>query len=136
MDADAFVDRTRARLGADDRDEAAEAVHATLWTLGEQLSPEQADDLAARLPDGIHDHLRQGSVGDPEGLGTESFYTKVGRRQSPQAEADYARAQVQAVLAVLAEAVDAAALHRATAQLSTDYRELLPMPDEARPGEG
>lgn len=125
MDADTFVDRTQQLLETDSRETAADAVHATLRTLGEQLSPEEVDDLAAQLPDGIHDHLRQDAGGDPEGLGIEGFYAKVGRRQSPQAEPDYAREQVRAVLTVLSEAVGREELRAASAQLSKDYRELL-----------
>lgn len=125
MDADTFVDRTQRLLDTDTREDAADAVHATLRTLGEQLSPEEVDDLAAQLPDGIHDHLRHDAGGDPEGLDIESFYHKVGRRQSPQAQTDYAREQVRAVFTVLGEAISADELRAATAQLSKDYRELL-----------
>lgn len=125
MDADTFVDRTQRLLDARTREDAADAVHATLRTLGEQLSPEEADDLAAQLPDGIHDHLRSDANGNPKDTDIEAFYAQVARRQSPQAQTDYAREQVRAVFTVLSEAVNAEELRAATAQLSKDYRELL-----------
>lgn len=125
MDADTFVDRTHELLATNSREDAADAVHATLRTLGEQLSPEEVGDLAAQLPDGIHDHLRQDAGGDPESLDIEEFYARVGRRQSPQAEPDYAREQVRAVFAVLGEAVGRDELQAASAQLPKNFRELL-----------
>ncbi|MCU1350805.1 MAG: hypothetical protein JWM05_14 [Acidimicrobiales bacterium] len=50
MDHEQLVDLIR-RQGFDSPDAAAQALHATLQTLGERISKEEAQDLAAELPD-------------------------------------------------------------------------------------
>lgn len=124
MDDETFLERVRAQLGTDRRD-AVDAVRATLSALGEQLSPQEAADLARQLPGELGDDLRQRAGDNPEALPIEQFYAKVARRQSPQAESDYAREQVRAVFATLSEVAASEELRDAASQLSRDYRTLL-----------
>ncbi|WP_436346161.1 DUF2267 domain-containing protein [Natronorubrum sp. FCH18a] len=66
-------DRTEA-----DEDGAMDAIRAVLTTLGERLSADQAEDLAAELPGDLSDHLVEGESGNR--FSEEEFISRVDQR--------------------------------------------------------
>ena len=91
-------DRTEA-----DEEGAADATRAVLETLGERLSADEADDLAAELPADLSEHLTEGESG--EQFSEEEFISRVGQRMETL-DVTGERAAT-AVMATLLESLDA-----------------------------
>ena len=62
MERDQFLETVADRTDTD-RDTASDATQATLSTLGERLSDDQAHDLAAELPGDLSASLTRGDAG-------------------------------------------------------------------------
>ena len=120
MKYEAFVGfvQERARLGS--QGEAVRAIHATLETLGERITPQEAQDLAAQLPKEIGDYLKQGK--GPQRFDLQEFFMRVGAKESE--EIPEAAFHARAVISVLVEAVTVAEMMDVIDQLPDDYRPL------------
>ncbi|ELZ21695.1 hypothetical protein C477_05114 [Haloterrigena salina JCM 13891] len=99
----AIVETVSDRTEADD-DGATDATRAVLETLGEHLSADQVDDLAAELPPDLSEHLTEGESG--EQFSEEEFISRVDQRMETL-DVTGERAAT-AVLATFLESVDEA----------------------------
>ena len=100
-------------------EEAATAAEATLSTLGERLTREEAEDVAAHLHGDADEWLVEEHSGDAEDVPLEEFVERVAARaEVPEAEA---REYVSAVTGVLGDVAPDRELERARDQLPDEY---------------
>ncbi len=99
---DKLIDRMRELVASADEDRARRALIATLATLGERMSPDDALALSRALPRRLGDHLL--SFGHDPGLGDiDTFYARIARRADvlPTQASRLARAACQALRGLL-----------------------------------
>ncbi|GAA3146000.1 hypothetical protein GCM10010466_41280 [Planomonospora alba] len=104
------------------RDQAEILTQATLETLSERLTPEEADDLAAQLPESMQDLL----ISDretPDDFGLDEFVRRVSERSG--ADVSEVREDVSAVFSALRLAVTPGELDDVLAQLPREFAEVL-----------
>lgn len=77
MERDQFTETVGDRTDTDD-ETATDASQAVLSTLGERLSEDQAQDLAAQLPGELGSHLTRGEAG--QRFSEEEFVSRVDQR--------------------------------------------------------
>jgi len=95
---DEFLAQVQQAAGIDSREQAEQAVHATLRTLSERISGGQAKDLAVYLPAAVRTELMAASE-EAEPFGREEFVDRIAAIESidrPTAER-HARAVLTAV---------------------------------------
>jgi uncharacterized protein (DUF2267 family) len=119
VDSGQFVKRI-CELTGFDRPRSELLARTTLVTLGTRISPGEADDLAAQLPDSLAGCLQHESK--PCRFGPDEFKRRVARIL-PLAN-DQAGPAVKAVFSVLAEAVSEGELRQVRGQLGADYEPL------------
>jgi uncharacterized protein (DUF2267 family) len=120
----------RARLNS--RDEAINAIEATLKTLGERLTDREAADLAAQLPPAIGRFLTV--VDTNKDFGLDEFFEHVSRRES--IGQPISREHARAVISVLEEAVSPGELQDVLAELPEEYETLFTFGSDWRKLEG
>jgi uncharacterized protein (DUF2267 family) len=123
MDANTFVKRV-AELTAFDRDRSALLTRTTLVTLGTRITPGEADDLAAQLPEPLDACVRHES--DPCRFKPDEFQRRVARIV-PLAN-EQAQDAIQSVVLVLTEAISDGEVREVLGQLGADYERLLGLP--------
>jgi uncharacterized protein (DUF2267 family) len=117
MNYDQFMSLVEHRARLDTEEEAYKVVGATLSTLAERLTPDEARQLAAQLPKEIQHFLTD--VNRRKTFGLDEFYEKVAQRESyddPEI-IDHARA----VISVVAETVSSGEMEDVLAQLPSEY---------------
>jgi len=123
MKHDEFIKHVQSVAQLNTRAEAERATRATLETLAERIVGDEANNLAAQLPQELQEYLhgREGQVGEHFSL--KEFYERVGRREGiePTAVPNH----VRAVFTVLNAAVSPGEFEEACHNLSKDYRELV-----------
>ncbi len=127
-----FVDLVQERARVDSWRDALIAIEATLKTLGERLTDEEAADLAAQLPSAIGRYLTV--VDTNKDFGLEEFYEHVSRRES--LGQPISREHARAVMSVLEEAVSPGELRDVLAQLPDEYETLFTFGSDWRKVEG
>lgn len=120
MNADEFFAevRTVAELGS--RDQAQNAVRATLSTLRERLAGNEPNNLADQLPPEVAEPLR--GPGGQDNFSLDEFYARVAEKEGVGREEAVRHAR--AVGAVLQQAVTAGELDDVRWQLKDEYAEL------------
>ncbi len=120
MNYDQFVERVQAMIGAKSTEEALRATRATLEVLGERLTPGEADDLAAQLPEGIKESVTFAPAG--QGFDFDEFFRRIAEREG----VDYSTAidHARAVTVVLMEAVSPGEIDDVKRQLPEQYMPL------------
>lgn len=106
---------------------ALTTTRATLTTLGERLSADEAAHVAAQLPREIAHYLVAGepsSLGSGQRFGLDEFVARVAMREG--ADLPLAAHHAQAVMRVLDEAVSPGEMAQVRQQLPEDIRRLLP----------
>ena len=119
MQHDEFLKTLSERTGLE-RDDADRAAVAVLTTLGERITQEEAEDLAAQLPSGLESVL-QGS-GRAERFDLDEFLRRVAEREG--ADTEEAREHARAVFEVLREAVTKEELSDVLSQLPREFEPL------------
>ncbi|MEU8716127.1 MULTISPECIES: DUF2267 domain-containing protein [unclassified Streptomyces] len=122
MDEQEFV-RTVARRTGLGRQEAADVTRATLETLAHRLSPGEARDLVAELPEGLAEAVRRGTTDRTERFGHDDGVRRVAERTMLKVEE--ADRGVRTVLAVLREAISEKEFNDLMSQLGTDFSRAL-----------
>jgi uncharacterized protein (DUF2267 family) len=107
-----------------DREHAELVVRATLVTLSTRITPGEADDLAAQLPDPLAACLPHEAA--PSRFDPAEFKRRVAR-VVPLAN-DQAAPAIRAVFTVLSEAVSEGELWQVLAQLGAEYEALVGLP--------
>jgi uncharacterized protein (DUF2267 family) len=100
--------------------EAVQAIRATLQTLGERVTPGQADDLAAQLPEELGLYLKMAE--GVEQFELEEFFERVTKREGiDRPDAVY---HARVVIDVLLEAVTTGEIEDLLSQLPDSFRPL------------
>ena len=120
MDYAEFLSRVEDQAGLD-TDDADQAVVATITTLAERISEEEAADLASQLPSELKPQF-DGASADAEIFGLREFLRRVAERAS--ITEDKARESAEAVMATLREAISGGEFEDILLQLPDDYLEL------------
>lgn len=127
MDSGHFLRRVRETTGFD-REHAEHVVRATLVTLSTRITPGEADDLAAQLPDWIAACLPHEA--EPCRFDPVEFKRRVARVVPLTNE--QAGPAIKAVFAVLNEAVTEGEMRQVLAQLGAEYESLVGLPTGPR----
>ncbi|AOR36487.1 hypothetical protein BFF78_40360 [Streptomyces fodineus] len=128
MQLQEFLTQVRDRGEFRSQEEAERVCEAVLWALATRISPEEADELAARLPAPLDEALHL-DRGRPETFDCDEFL----RRVSVQTGARPRTAEwdADAVLCTVADAVPGPQLDRLLSRLPARYAEFFgrPTPD-------
>lgn len=117
MQYDAFVGQVQDRARLPSLGDTVAAIRATLHTLGERLSGDEAEDLAAQLPREIALYLHMAD--EQESFSLDEFFERVAEREP--ADLPAAVHHARAVIAVVQEAVTPGEIADVRAQLPADY---------------
>lgn len=122
MKYDEFVKHVQAVAQTNSRDDAKRAIQATLETLAQRIHGDEANDLAAQLPEEMGQYLRgrEGETG--ESFSLKEFYQRVADQEG--VDGPTAATHVNAVFTVLLQAVTPGEFADIRANLSNDYEEL------------
>ena len=101
MDTEEFLTRVQQRTGLADATAALHAGRATIATLAEQLTGEEASYLARVLPPELATLLEGVTTEEREALTPEVFFQRVSEREGVPLE--QARDHARAVIGILAE---------------------------------
>ncbi|MHC0062849.1 DUF2267 domain-containing protein [Nostoc sp. UIC 10890] len=122
MEYDEFITHVQSLAQSDSREEAERATRATLETLKERIAGDEAQELAANLPQQLGDYLR-GREGDSgKTFNLQEFITRASRKEN--IEPTTAAIHVRAVFAVLQNAISPEKFAAFHAYFSHDYEEL------------
>ncbi|GHE56485.1 hypothetical protein GCM10014715_06850 [Streptomyces spiralis] len=121
MQLEEFLDEVRDRGEYSSRDEAEHVSTAVLWVLATRITPEEADDLAGRLPAPLDEalHLERGR---PESFDLEEFLWRVAEQTGARPRT--AQWDACAVLSTVADAVPGGRVDDLLSRLPTRYAEL------------
>jgi uncharacterized protein (DUF2267 family) len=118
-----FIDTVAERAGVPG-DRAAALATATLTTLAERISADEAHDLASELPKTFQGPLRR-PPGAAEAFGLDEFVRRVAQRAG--IDAAEARRGARAVLTTVREAVSGGEFRDLMAQLPPGFEDLVEM---------
>ncbi len=121
MDYGELLGRIEDQAGLD-TEGAEQALAATLTTLAERISEEEAKDLASQLPGEVKPQLK-GSVSGGEVFSANEFIKRVADREGG-VTTEEARSHAEAVLASIREAISGGEFEDILLQLPDDYLEL------------
>lgn len=121
MQIDMFLSSLKERAGLESREQALQVARATLETLAERISENEANDLAAQLPHPLGDVVRA-RAGHSRRFGLDEFIAKVGEREGVGRED--AERHLRAVAAILGQAVSRGELRDVCSQLPRDLKSL------------
>ena len=114
-------DRIGPARGSVESDEASRAIAATLETLGECVSGEEARNLADQLPKGVKEPLYQSSE-DAKVCSLEAFLRRISEKEG--VDAGMATDHASAVMSVLAEAASGGQMEAIRTQLPQGFAAL------------
>jgi len=120
MDYDEFVGEVHHRAQFASSGEAVRAIRATLQTLGERLFGNEADHLAAQLPEEIGTYLTMEE--QKEAFPLDEFFQRVSDRE--EVDLPDATYHARVVIEVIEEAVTGNELDDVRAQLPAGYAPL------------
>ena len=98
MQYEEFLNKVRDRIGPAQPNEARRAITATLSTLSECISGDEAADLGAQLAQELKEPIQR-SGEEAEAFASEEFLRRVGEREG--VNADTARHHASVVMTVL-----------------------------------
>ena len=117
---DEFIDRIRQRAGLGTPEEAQRVSQAALTVLGEYLAGREALDLAAQLPQGIAEILRQQPPDRSMVFSFADFVQRVCEEEGLE-KFEYALAHARVVMGVLEEAVSGGEMEDVRRQLPSEF---------------
>lgn len=126
MQRNEFLTDVQDRAGLDTVAAAGTATDAVLTTLGRRIAPEEADNLAAQLPDSLAESVRSLAEEDPEAFGRDGFVDRVATK--PDVDEGTAGDYLDAVGETLARAVSESELEDVRTRLPDDLSEPLRAP--------
>jgi uncharacterized protein (DUF2267 family) len=141
MDYDTAIGNVQNRAQLPSREDAVSITRITLETLSERLGPDEANDLAAQLPEEIGRHLTK--VDGVERFSWDEFMDRVIEKgdYGPQDERGTAVHHARVVLAVVDEAATGGVMNDIRDQLPAEFddlfvaadREQQPIDEEQQP---
>jgi uncharacterized protein (DUF2267 family) len=134
MKDDEFMEAVAERAAVSP-DRVAVLVAATLTTLADRLTVDEAHDLASGLPRALRAPLRDRDAGAAEPFGLDEFVRRLGDRAG--VDPQRARTGARAVLATVHEAIGGGECHDVLARLPPEFRDLVEtVPERARMAPG
>lgn len=122
MEYDEFITHVQSLTQSDSREEAERATRATLETLKERIANDEAQELAANLPQQLGDYLR-GKEGDSGGsFNLQEFIARASQKED--IEPTTVAIHVRAVFTVLQNAISPELVDALHSHFSHDYEEL------------
>jgi uncharacterized protein (DUF2267 family) len=122
MRHDEFVAQVRERGEYNDRKEAEEITTSVLAVLSQRITPGEAADLAAQLPEPLRAPLAGDGERQAESFGVEEFLRRVAERVGARPRT--AEWDAGAVLCTLADAVSGGELNQILSRLPSGYAAL------------
>jgi uncharacterized protein (DUF2267 family) len=122
MRHDEFLAQVRERGEYTSQEEAEEITTAVLQILSQRITPEEAADVAAQLPEPLRAPLTGDGERQPESFGEEEFLRRVAERVGARPRT--AEWDAGAVLSTLADAVSGGELNQILSQLPSGYAAL------------
>ncbi len=119
-----IIKNVQAAAKVDDKAAAEKAIQATLETLKQRIIGDEAENLAAQLPEEIGQHLRGRAGENGDHFPLKEFYQKVSQIEGVDLET--AATHVQGVFSALGSAVTSGEFSDIKNDLSDDYAELFP----------
>lgn len=132
MKYDEFINTVMDRANLGTEDEALRAIEATLKTLGERITDDEAYHLAAQLPPEVGRFLTV--VDNQKDFDLETFYEHVSQRMS--IGQPMARENARAVISVVEDTVTPGELQDVFSQLPDEYLTLFTYGSDWRKLEG
>lgn len=123
MQFDEFTGKVQNKAKLATTGEALKAIRATLETLAERIAGEEADNLAAQLPEEIGRFLKGKRI--VEGFSLADFFDRVTEKEG--VDKPVAVYHARAVIDVLQQAVSAGEIDDLRAQLPDDWDPLFEM---------
>ncbi|MDZ8079547.1 MAG: DUF2267 domain-containing protein [Nostoc sp. DedQUE01] len=122
MEYNEFITHVQTLAQSDSREEAERATRATLETLKERIAHDEAEELAANLPQQLGDFLRGQKGNSDRSFNLQEFISRASQKENT--EPTITAIHVRAVFAVLQNAVKPETFAAFHAHLSHDYEEL------------
>ncbi|MEA5505267.1 DUF2267 domain-containing protein [Halotia wernerae UHCC 0503] len=122
MEYDEFITHVQSLAQSNSREEAERATRATLETIKERIAGDEAQELAANLPQRLSDYLRGKEGKSFESFNLQEFITRASQKEN--IEPTTAAIHVRAVFAVLQNAIKPETFAAFHAHLTHDYEEL------------
>jgi uncharacterized protein (DUF2267 family) len=127
MKYDEFIKHVQSFAQSDSREQAEQATRGTLEVLADRIVGDEANQLAAQLPDQIGNCLRGREGQNGSHFSLKEFYQRVSERTGIEPIA--AVTWVRAVFAVLNSAITPGEFADVRVNLSDDYQELFASPE-------
>lgn len=121
MQYNEFIKAVQGYTGIDDKYEAEDVIKATLETLSERLTDNEAKHIISQLPAELKSYL---TVNKTESFSVDEFYRRVSSREGK--DENTARKHSRAVLQVLNEAITKGEMSHIKAQLPEEFMEIFP----------
>ena len=123
MKAEEFIKEVMHRTGLSSRQEAQDAVRATLETLSEHLTPGEVESFSSQLPSELALYMNQPLIGGiAEGFSLDEFVMRVSQREGVGVAEATRHAHI--VASLLGEVVTLGLLDHLIAQLPSDIAQL------------
>ncbi|HEY9881322.1 MAG TPA: DUF2267 domain-containing protein [Leptolyngbyaceae cyanobacterium] len=122
MKSSEFINTVQAMAGIDSKQEATQAIQATFETLAERLVGNEADQLAAQVPDELGQWLRGHRDEPGQHFSLQEFYHRVSDREG--VDPTQATIHSRAVISVLGSAVTSGEFEDVKLNLPHDYQDL------------
>ena len=122
-----FLATVRERGEYDSQDQAEQVTTSVLEVLASRITPGEAEDLAAQLPQPLAEALQPDAQDQPESFGVEEFCARVAERTGGHPQT--AEWDASAVLSTVADAVSGGELNQVLTQLPSGYATLFGKPD-------
>ncbi len=134
MKYEEFISSVKRRARLTSTEEADRAVRATLETLAERLTGDEAEQLAAQLPDKVAMYM-QPYAETSDDFSLDEFFSRVSEREKVSlVDANY---HARVVTGLLTEVVTMGEIEDVRAQLPEDFAELFEVENEGEvPGLG
>jgi len=122
MKYDEFIKTVQMAASLDSKEQAKQAVQASLETLSERILGNEANHLADQLPEEIGTHLRGRGGEMGERFSLEEFYRRIGNREG--VDGATAATHARAVFSTINSAVTTGEYNDIKSNLPPEYKEL------------
>ncbi len=120
MQYNEFINQLKDRANLENEEQAVRTARATLRTLAERITGDEAKDVASQLPEGLEEFMDAKSHGERFSL--DEFYERVGKKAD--IDTNDAMTRSKALFSILNEAITKGEMNDVRDQLPKDYSEL------------